>query len=77
VTVTAELTTVRGSLEDMRQNYLATFRYVDGYSIWYSIDSDGLGKIEQFLDWVSESEFFLDQSIRFQRLLEEQVELAE
>ncbi len=77
VTVTAELTTVRGSLEDMRQNYLATFRYVDGYSIWYSIDSDGLGKLEQFLDWVSDSRFFLDQSRRFQRLLEEQVELAE
>jgi hypothetical protein len=49
--ITVELTTVRGSLEDMRQNFLATFRLVDGYNIWYSIDADGTDKLKRFLDW--------------------------
>jgi hypothetical protein len=49
--VTAELTTVRGSLEDMKRNCAAALPHVDGYSIWYSNDTDGLGKLERFLDW--------------------------
>lgn len=51
IPISVELSTVRGTLANMKECYSASAEFVDGLNVWYSNDDDGLRKMQLFLDW--------------------------
>jgi hypothetical protein len=54
IKVITELSTFRGSLQNMQQSFSSVADIVDGVALWYGFKPDHLIEIKEFLNWLRE-----------------------
>ena len=54
ISITAQVSTDRGSLDSMKNSISLVAESVDGVTSWYSGDQKALIKLESFVKWFSE-----------------------
>jgi hypothetical protein len=51
ISITAQVSTARGSLEGMKESIALVIDIVDGTSSWYTDDREGLNRLSSFVKW--------------------------
>ena len=54
ISISAQVSTARGSLENMKKSIASVIDIVDGTSSWYTDDRKGLNKLSGFIKWFND-----------------------
>jgi hypothetical protein len=55
ISISAQVSTARGSLEGMKKSIASVIDIVDGTSSWYTDDRQGLNRLNSFLKWFNDN----------------------